>query len=218
MTELDAPFPDGWLPPFPIGFAFFCLSLLSLHSLALARRGQRALSLEPGEDQWLLRHLLFEKVLMLRDFRRARSGLGARSRRACGHVCAVAVLCRPPRAMCTYICTHGMRVFCGPLNLGVMRVFYIALNAAVRPRTSGKVRIAASRHGGPGHTLRRPGALLMRSVGCLLADCCGVINPRAARTSSEHPTVLRTRRKALWCVSALGALGRSLYLSTAVWC
>ena len=65
LTELDAPFPDGWLPPFPIGFAFFCLSLLSLHSLALARRGQRALSLEPGEDQWLLRHLLFEKVLML---------------------------------------------------------------------------------------------------------------------------------------------------------
>ena len=42
LTELDAPFPDGWAPPFPIGFAFFCLSLLSRHShwdtLALCSR------------------------------------------------------------------------------------------------------------------------------------------------------------------------------------
>ena len=32
MPELDAPFPDGWAPPFPIGFAFLCPSLQSRHS------------------------------------------------------------------------------------------------------------------------------------------------------------------------------------------
>ena len=101
LTELDAPFPDGWPPPFPIGFAFFCLSLLSLHSLALARRGQRALSLEPGEEQWLLRHLLFEKVLMLLR-------LSARAQRAGSAVEARVWTCmRCCCAVCTLVpCVH----------------------------------------------------------------------------------------------------------------
>ena len=90
LTELDAPFPDGWPPPFPIGFAFFCLSLLSLHSLALTRRGQRALSLEPGGAQWLLRHLLFEMHLVLpRVWARAqRAGSAVEGREwTCVHCC-----------------------------------------------------------------------------------------------------------------------------------
>ena len=32
FPELDAPFPDGWAPPFPIGFACLCPSLQSRHS------------------------------------------------------------------------------------------------------------------------------------------------------------------------------------------
>ena len=40
-----------------------------------------------------------------RDFGRARSGLGARSRRASGHVCAVAVLCAPSCRVYIYMYT-----------------------------------------------------------------------------------------------------------------
>ena len=32
LHELDAPFPDEWAPPFPIGFAFLCPSSRSQHS------------------------------------------------------------------------------------------------------------------------------------------------------------------------------------------
>ena len=32
LNELDAPFPDGWATPFPIGFACLCPSLHSRHS------------------------------------------------------------------------------------------------------------------------------------------------------------------------------------------
>ena len=32
LPELDAPVPDGWAPPFPVGFACLCPSSRSQHS------------------------------------------------------------------------------------------------------------------------------------------------------------------------------------------
>ena len=68
----------------------------------------------------------------LRDALDPAESLGARAagwdrgRGARSDMCALLLCCVHPRAMCTYICTHGMRVFCVPPTLGVMRVFYIA--------------------------------------------------------------------------------------------
>ena len=56
----------------------------------------------------------------------ARAAGWDRGRGARVDMCALLLCCVRPRAMCTYICTHGMRVFCVPPTLGVMRVFYIA--------------------------------------------------------------------------------------------